>query len=112
MNRGRIWGGPRLPRSGGWVDVSKTVLVPVPVVFNLSCLLQTLNGEGQQEADDLQLETSRRHRMDLPSKQRAQVTENRLDVLASGLAQKLLPWGHWPLGSLLALGLEVQADLF
>ena len=81
-------------------------------LFNLSCPLQTLNGEGQQEADDLQLETSGRHRMDLPSKQRAQVTENRLDVLASGLAQKLLPWGHWPLGSLLALGLEVQADLF
>ena len=35
---------------------------------NLSCPLQTLNGEGQQEADDLQLETSGRHRVDLPGK--------------------------------------------
>src|SRR5215212_9257122 len=33
---------------------------------NLSCPLQALNGEGQQEADDLQLETSWCHRMDLP----------------------------------------------
>src|SRR5215207_5383991 len=84
---------------------------PRPGISNLSCPLQTLNGEGQQEADDLQLETSGRHRVDLPGKQRAQVTENRLDVLASGLAQKLLPCSHWPLGSLLALGFEVQADL-
>ena len=38
--------------------------------------------------------------------------EDRLDVLASGLAQKLLPRRHWPLGSLLALGFEVQANLF
>jgi hypothetical protein len=38
---------------------------------NLSCPLQTLNGEGQQEADDLQLEAPGRHRMDLPGKQKA-----------------------------------------
>src|SRR5215212_6183015 len=81
-------------------------------LFNLSCPLQTLNGESQQKADDLQLETSGRHRVDLPRKHRAQVTENRLDVLASGLAQKLLPCRHLSLGSLLALGFEVQADLF
>jgi len=29
-----------------------------------------------------------------------------------GLLKELLPCGHWPLGSLLALGFEVQADLF
>src|SRR5215203_5915317 len=38
------------------------------VVSSLSCPLQALNGEGQQEADDLQLETSWCHRMDLPGK--------------------------------------------
>jgi hypothetical protein len=32
------------------------------------------------------------------------VTENRLDVLANGLAQELLPHRHRPLGSLLAFG--------
>src|SRR5215211_6206659 len=79
---------------------------------NLSCPLQTLNGERQQKADDLQLETSGRHRMDLPRKHSAQITENRLDVLASGLAQELFPCSHRPLGSLLALSFEVQADLF
>src|SRR5215217_2289822 len=74
------------------------------ILNNLSCPLQALDGEGQQEADDLQLEASGYDRMDFPGKQRAQVTENRLDVLASGLAQKLLPCRHRPLGSLLALG--------
>src|ERR687890_336008 len=69
-----------------------------PHLNNLSCPLQTLNGESQQKADDLQLETSWRYRVDLPGKQRAQVSENRLDVLASGLAQKLLPCSHRPLG--------------
>src|SRR5215204_3726906 len=81
-------------------------------VINLSCPLQALNGVGQQKTDDLQLETSGRHRLDLPGNQRAQVTENRLDVLASGLAQELFPCSHRPLGALLALGFEVQADLF
>src|SRR5215211_4932475 len=74
--------------------------------------LQALNGEGQQEADDLQFETSGPHRVDLPGEQRPQVTENRLDVLANGLAQELLPRRHGSLGSLLALGLDVQANLF
>src|SRR5215211_3550447 len=82
------------------------------ILYNLSCPLQTLNGERQQKADDLQLETSGRHRMDLPRKHSAQITENRLDVLASGLAQELFPCSHRPLGSLLALSFEVQADLF
>src|SRR5215204_4873445 len=81
-------------------------------VINLSCPLQTLNGVGQQETDDLQLETSGRHRVDPPGKHRAQVSENRLYVLASGLAQELFPCSHRPLGSLLALGFEMQADLF
>src|SRR5215212_7825846 len=84
-------------------DLEDTALVD-----NMSSPLQTLNGESQQKADDLQLETSGRHRMDLPRKHSSQVTENRLDVLASGLAQELLPRGHRPLGSLLTLGLEVQ----
>src|SRR5215211_7001433 len=77
-------------------------------IDNLSCPLQTLNGERQQKADDLQLETSGRHRMDLPRKHSAQITENRLDVLASGLAQELFPCSHRPLGSLLALSFEVS----
>src|ERR687897_1580036 len=92
-------------------SISCTILGCVPL-YNLSCPIQTLNGEGQQQADDLRLETSWRYRVDLPGKQRAQVTENRLDILASGLAQKLLPCSHWLLGSLLALSFEVQADLF
>ncbi|MDP8951760.1 MAG: hypothetical protein M3N18_05910, partial [Actinomycetota bacterium] len=33
-------------------------------LINPSCPLQTLNREGQQEADDLQLEAPRRDRMD------------------------------------------------
>ena len=37
-------------------------------IRNLSCPLQALDGEGQQEPDDLQLEASRRHRMDLLGK--------------------------------------------
>ena len=95
-----------------WKVRDNHTLLPSRPLLYLSCPLQTLNGESQQKADDLQLKTSGRHRMDLPRKHSAQVTENRLDVLASGLAQKLLPCSHRPLGSLLALGFEVQADLF
>ena len=68
--------------------------------------------KANSKQTDLQLETSWRYRVDLPGEQRAQVSENRLDILASGLAQKLLPCSRWLLGSLLALGFEVQADLF
>src|SRR5215204_4546383 len=86
---------------------SGSSLVMPSLLVNPSCPLQTLNGEGQQEADDLQLKALRRNRVDLSRKHSAQVAENRLDVLASGLAQELLPCGHWTLGVLLALGLEV-----
>src|SRR5215203_131897 len=43
-------------------------LESVIYVINPSCPLQTLNGEGQHEADDLQLEALWRNRMDLPRK--------------------------------------------
>src|SRR5215213_6473991 len=75
-------------------------------VDNPSCPLQALDGEGQQEADDLQLEASGCDRMDLLGKQCTHLAEDRFDVLAGGLAQKLLPYRHRPLGPLLALSLQ------
>jgi hypothetical protein len=73
-------------------------------VINLSCPLQTLDGEGQKETDNLQLKAPGRDRMDLPGKQCTQLAEDRFDVLANRLAQELLPYRHRPLGILLALG--------
>lgn len=83
----------------------------VPELANPSCPLQALDSEGQQEPDDLQLETSRRDCVDLPGKQVRQLAEDRLDVLANRLAQELLPSRHLPLGVLLALGFQAQPDL-
>src|SRR5215213_492271 len=74
---------------------------------NLSCPLQTLNREGQQEADDLQFKAPGRHGMDLPGKHRAQLAEDRLDILANRLAQKFHPSWHLSLGSLPALGFQM-----
>src|SRR5215204_6337733 len=51
-------------------------------LFNLSCPLQTLDGEGQKETDNLQLKAPGRDRMDLPGKQCTQLAEDRFDVLA------------------------------
>src|SRR5687768_16532498 len=79
---------------------------------NPSCPLQALDGEGQQEAYDLKLEASGRDCMNLPGKHRTQLAEDRFDVLAGGLAQELLPCRHRPLRILLALGFQVQTDLF
>ena len=73
------------------------LLSPDSPVPNLSCPLQALDGEGQQKADDLQLKAPGPHRMDLPGKHRAQLAEDRFDVLATRLAQKLLPCRHRPL---------------
>jgi hypothetical protein len=58
----------------------------VLAVVNPSCPLQALNGESQQKADDLQLEALRRYRMYLAGEQAAQFPEDRLDILADGLA--------------------------
>jgi hypothetical protein len=41
----------------------------VKTILNPSCPLQTLNGESQEEADDLQLEASGRDRVDLLGEQ-------------------------------------------
>src|SRR5215207_5933720 len=76
-------------------------------VDNLSCPLQTLNREGQQEADDLQFKAPGRHGMHLPGKHRAQLAEDRLDILANRLAQKFHPSWHLSLGSLPALGFQM-----
>jgi hypothetical protein len=81
------------------------------VLNNPSCPLKALNREGQEEADDLQLEALWRNRMDLPRKQRAQLAEDRLDVLADGLCQKLRACRMRPLRSLLPLREEFHSDL-
>lgn len=62
-------------------------------LVNPSCPLQTLDRESQQEPGDLQLEASRRHRVNLLRKQPCYAAEHRLYVLAYRFAQKLLP--HW-----------------
>src|SRR5215211_5491381 len=60
-------------------------------VDNPSCSLQALDGNNQQEPDDLQLKALWRDRMDLLGEQPAQPAEGRFDVLAYRLAQELLP---------------------
>jgi len=50
--------------------------------------------------------------VDLLGEEAAQPTKDRFYVLANRLAQELLPRRQRPLGVLLALGFEVQADLF
>src|SRR5215208_5730646 len=80
------------------------------LIDNPSCSLQALDGNSQQEPDDLQFEASWRDRMDLLGEQPAQPAEDRFDVLAYWLAQELLPRRHRPLGVLLALGFEVQPN--
>ena len=55
-------------------------------IYNLSCPLQALDGEGQQEADYLQLKASRRDRVDLLGEEARQPAEDRFDVLADRLA--------------------------
>jgi hypothetical protein len=66
-------------------------LARIFLLLNPSCPLQALNGEGQQEADDLQLKASWRDRVDLLREEVGQLAENRFDVLANRLAQELLP---------------------
>jgi hypothetical protein len=72
-----------------------------------------LNGEGQQKADDLQLETSGRHRVDLPGKLNALKLLKTVSMYwRVGLLKNS---SHGAIGRLdlfLRLCFEVQADLF
>jgi hypothetical protein len=60
-------------RSSQCSRLGAMVAEPIRQLRNLSCPLETLNGESQHKADDLQLKAPGRHCMDPPSKHRAQL---------------------------------------
>src|SRR5215207_5708780 len=74
---------PRRLLTSGQAQIPHPLIMTKPRLVNPSCPLQALNGEGQQEADNLQLETSGPHRVDLLEEKATQPAKDRFYVLAN-----------------------------